>query len=187
MLRPEDRVRTERKVVNGIKYIRHVHTCKDCGKEILVSVSEEKTKTGYCQKCAPKYANHKRSLITDNGEKHCNVCDRFLPTDKFLKKGNNRKGFSACCSKCHNLKRFGITALEYEQLHDAQNGCCGICNQPETANDKGKNETRSLAVDHDHITGEVRGLLCTNCNIGIGHFKDNIKLLESAIRYIKQK
>lgn len=70
------------------------------------------------------------------------------------------------------------------KLHDSQNGLCAICNKPETAFMKTK--TMFLAVDHDHATGEVRGLLCTNCNNGLGRFNDNIELLQKAIQYIEK-
>lgn len=46
-------------------------------------------------------------------------------------------------------------------------------------------EQIGLVVDHDHSTGLIRGLLCTNCNTGLGMFKDNIKILEAAIKYLK--
>ena len=43
-----------------------------------------------------------------------------------------------------------------------------------------------MAIDHDHATGKVRGLICYNCNIGLGHFKDSIDTLERAIEYLKE-
>jgi hypothetical protein len=46
---------------------------------------------------------------------------------------------------------------------------------------------KALGVDHDHITGKVRGLLCNDCNLGIGHFKDNIEKLKLAIKYLEEK
>jgi hypothetical protein len=67
----------------------------------------------------------------------------------------------------------------------AQNGKCAICKTTMTST---KPHTgTSLAVDHDHATGFVRGLLCHFCNIGIGAFKDNVDFLESAKTYIKEK
>lgn len=80
------------------------------------------------------------------------------------------------------LKRlFGITIDIYEEMHKNQNGLCVICKKPEVSF-----KIKSLSVDHCHKTGFVRGLLCTNCNQGIGHFFDNVDLMNNAIKYIKQ-
>lgn len=77
------------------------------------------------------------------------------------------------------LKRtHNITIEEYKKLLITQNYVCAICNQPEKLN-------RDLAVDHDHVTGEIRGLLCLSCNTGIGNFKDNITVLNKAINYLE--
>ena len=81
-------------------------------------------------------------------------------------------------------KRFGITLKDYEKMLKEQNGVCAICGEEETVLDHRTKEPRSLAVDHDHQTDEIRGLLCTNCNRGIGHFQDNIDLLAKAISYL---
>ena len=83
--------------------------------------------------------------------------------------------------------RYGITREEYIQLLLKQKGVCAICFLPETIIDKRTNEFRKLAVDHCHTTGKVRGLLCSHCNHGIGKFKDNTKLLKSAIYYLEEK
>lgn len=79
-------------------------------------------------------------------------------------------------------RKFGVTLKEYGDMLLAQNGCCAICNQPETATRKGV--LKALAIDHDHATGKVRGLLCVQCNTAIGKFKDDRNLLLSAIRYL---
>jgi hypothetical protein len=65
-----------------------------------------------------------------------------------------------------------------------QNGVCAICGQPEVAIDKRTNIIKLLAVDHDHQTGKVRGLLCQKCNHGIGNFNDNQVNLQLAIQYL---
>jgi transketolase len=79
-------------------------------------------------------------------------------------------------------RRFGITPEGYSDLFKSQNGTCAICKQPETATRLGK--VKALAVDHCHRSGVVRGLLCADCNTGIGKLKENKNILLSAIRYL---
>lgn len=79
---------------------------------------------------------------------------------------------------------FGMELEEYKRLIVKQGGACAICGQPETARHN-DGRTRSLAVDHDHASGAIRGLLCANCNNGIGRFSDDPNLLEAAASYLK--
>jgi hypothetical protein len=84
-----------------------------------------------------------------------------------------------------DLKRtYGIDLSWYEAQHAKQDGKCAICCEPETAHIRGK--TLSLAVDHCHDTGEIRGLLCRACNNAIGALKHDQKLLRKAIDYLGQ-
>lgn len=84
------------------------------------------------------------------------------------------------------LKRvYGITLIEYEIMHKKQNGLCMICSEPERVVCRKANKTRALAVDHKHGTKKVRGLLCASCNCMIGHAKDSINILMSAIEYLR--
>jgi hypothetical protein len=75
---------------------------------------------------------------------------------------------------------YGITLKDYEHLYILQNGVCAICRKPE-----GRKGKVFLVVDHDHETGKVRGLLCSNCNSGLGFFKDSLESLSSARQYLK--
>lgn len=77
-------------------------------------------------------------------------------------------------------KTYGISAEEYEALYKAQGGHCAIC-------ERSTGRTRRLAVDHNHKTGEVRGLLCKPCNsYGIGMFaRDNPEILDRAANYLR--
>lgn len=76
----------------------------------------------------------------------------------------------------HVLKsRYGITMEDYYQMLAHQENRCAICNIE---------ATKTLDVDHCHETGKVRGLLCNNCNRGIGHLKDNSEMLRKAADYI---
>jgi hypothetical protein len=81
----------------------------------------------------------------------------------------------------NRLKKFGLTPEQYEQMNKDQNGLCAICHKPETTAKKER-----LAVDHDHETNAVRGLLCNKCNVGIGQFDDNMERLENAVDYLKK-
>lgn len=78
------------------------------------------------------------------------------------------------------LKRqYGISLIDYNAQLRKQNGLCAICNSSPT-------EKFSLAVDHDHETGSIRELLCINCNMALGGFKDDIQLLQKAIQYLNK-
>jgi hypothetical protein len=76
------------------------------------------------------------------------------------------------------LKRHKIPMDEWRAMLKAHQGLCAICQKPQS----GKRE--NLFIDHCHATGVVRGLLCTNCNRGLGGFKDNIDSLRRAIAYL---
>jgi hypothetical protein len=62
-----------------------------------------------------------------------------------------------------------------------QKGCCAICGVHQD------NVTKRFSVDHNHSTGKVRGLLCQNCNAGLGNFMDDISNLKSAIEYLEER
>lgn len=81
-------------------------------------------------------------------------------------------------------RKFGITPADYDRMLVEQGGVCAICGQEETFELKGAKH--SLAVDHCHKTGKIRGLLCRNCNQALGLAKDNVTILESAIKYLKR-
>lgn len=127
-----------------------------------------------------------KKILVKDGLKYCKACDRSLDVSLFMKKKSKISNlYSTICAKCHNLSAFGINTLDYESLVESQNNKCAICNNNEKAVDKRKNIERSLAVDHCHETGKIRGLLCTNCNIGLGQFKDSLYLLDKAKKYLE--
>ena len=79
------------------------------------------------------------------------------------------------------LRNYGISIKDYEELFNEQNGKCAICGTSEIVRKKDKN----FHIDHDHKLNIVRGLLCDNCNKGLGHFKDSIELLLKAKEYLE--
>ena len=78
--------------------------------------------------------------------------------------------------------QYGLSYEEFAKLLEVQGGGCAIC---KTKDSNTTNRKRDWCIDHDHSTGEVRGLLCDNCNVGIARLKDNIDILNSAIKYLK--
>lgn len=76
------------------------------------------------------------------------------------------------------VSKYGMTVDDYEALVLAQGGVCAICN--------GRPGRKRLAVDHDHATGAVRGLLCEACNLALGGFRDDPTLLLRAAEYLAQ-
>lgn len=117
--------------------------------------------------------------------KECTNCLAQLTLDQFSRRAKSIDGLMPICKECastknkawrdanreaHNAKKrwdelvrlYGITQQEYESMIENQGNVCACCHQPETATKNGK--VMNLAVDHDHHTGEVRGLLCYSCN-----------------------
>jgi Autographiviridae endonuclease VII len=79
------------------------------------------------------------------------------------------------------LSKYGLTLNGLVQIFDTQEGKCAICNSLIILGGKA-----GAKVDHCHKTGMIRGILCSLCNTGLGHFKDNITYLSSAIEYLKR-
>jgi len=87
---------------------------------------------------------------------------------------------------CYYQRVFGITLEGYTTLLSQQNFSCAICGSKEPgASLKSGKGYKNFAVDHNHLTGKIRGLLCRGCNVGIGNLKDNPELLEKAAAYIR--
>ena len=80
--------------------------------------------------------------------------------------------------KNHVLWRYGISREQYNEMFSMQKGKCSICSRHQ------EDFKRAFFVDHDHITGKVRGLICVNCNTVLGHAKDSIDILKNAIKYL---
>lgn len=82
-------------------------------------------------------------------------------------------------SRHKSLKqKYGITGAQYDEMNRSQDGQCAICGGE---NDDG----RPLHVDHDHETGDVRGLLCFRCNVMLGYARDDVMVLSSAAEYLR--
>lgn len=95
----------------------------------------------------------------------------YYQKNKVTRKEYNRKNL---------IKQYGITLEEYDKILLEQGNKCKICG-------KSKEDSKvSLCVDHNHVTGKIRGLLCISCNTALGGFKDNINILRKAIEYLER-
>lgn len=161
-------------------------------------IVQQPTLFGESQPVAYKpYRGHRYHLPP--GKSYCSSCKSMkdvsaFPFSKFTPNGvgywckqcakSNREHYKAVVTESCWRKRYGITAIEYQALFDAQGGVCAICKKHENRIHKGTKA--NMCVDHDHATGKVRGLLCAKCNSGLGYFADNIDTLLSAVNYLQR-
>ena len=139
-------------------------TCSKCG--------ETKPRDAFSER---KQTTNIKEYVASNA--YCKPCAAALVRERRLVCD---KGRQAEIQRKSKLKRtYGISLPDFVAMLDAQNGRCAIC---KTDKPGGKGV---FQVDHCHATGDVRGLLCCNCNRGIGALKDNVKLLQRAIAYLE--
>ena len=132
-------------------------------------------------------------------EKTCTRCGEVKNINEFHKKGKRKSNpaislYNHICKDCCkviskenylNNKNsslrllYGITLNDYNKMFEEQKGCCAICGIHQSEIE------RAFSVDHDHNTGEIRSLLCINCNSGLGLFKDDLSILEEAKKYLE--
>jgi hypothetical protein len=130
-----------------------------------------------------KYRTLAESPPTIPGHAHCSYCDTTKPIDGFRLDRRRKSGVSPWCTECwaaHNrFRNHGLGAETYRAMVEDNNDRCVICSEPESIRE-------NLSVDHDHVTGMIRGLLCHSCNVGLGHFRDNPELLRAAADYMER-
>lgn len=133
-----------------------------------------------------------RHAVLGGGYLPCKHCREEKPLEDFYRREANGN-YGSLCKACVGVQtklrrlakptarrdadyrhKYGITYQDYAERVMAQGGCCAVCEQPSI-----------LVVDHDHETGLVRGLLCSPCNIAIGHFKNSPERMERGADYIR--
>ena len=124
--------------------------------------------------------------------KACSLCAATKSVSEFYRDSSMKSGYSSQCKACRNAApredridailwtKYRIRRVDYDAMYEAQSGKCAICEESPS----GESRYDKLCVDHNHITGEVRGLLCGSCNLGLGKFKDDVILLINAAKYL---
>lgn len=122
--------------------------------------------------------------------KYCKKCDKDKPLTEFTRNSRAKSGLTSYCKQCNQILDFNkrlkgcykLSSLDYENLMYSQDNRCAICGEYW----KPDKQSRRLSIDHNHETGKIRGLLCRNCNTGIGMLKDNIQTIQNALDYLKK-
>ena len=182
--------------------------CKEC-KNAAVRLSEYRAG----RRRTPEQIKRDNAPFDPNRtHKHCKCCEKLKPLTDFYKESRTRDGYQTKCKECQKslaqisyaenkpkvlarqksnycpkrernkklLKDYGIDIAQYDAMLKSQKGKCGICGSSDPNHNSGQ-----FVVDHCHTTGNVRGLLCGECNFMLGKSKDSIKVLQSAINYLK--
>lgn len=185
--------------------------CKGCGGErdrrgrgvVLCTACKERSEQGVLDRLRENYRRRReleqadalaegkpfvfREDIYKDGQKWCNRCRQYVVLADFPHRKDSKKARTAYCRPCqraYNQERrlrleYGMTWDEYELLLACQDYRCAIC--------KGKPRKWMLAVDHDHKTGEIRGLLCSRCNHKLlGSANDDPARLRAAADYLEE-
>jgi len=150
------------------------------------------------------------SKLTDD-ELICRKCGKSKPLSRFANNGNGytykdgKSRYKAVCKDCltayqrewkrnnpqrakridraYRIKvKYGITRDEYAALLKSQNGTCALCGA-----ERASSRNENLNIDHNHETGQIRGLLCTRCNTVIGLVNEDISLLSKMVEYLKEQ
>jgi hypothetical protein len=199
---PLDKFRKQPKNKSGYR-----HSCKRCDSIRRCEKNRENRINKGLTIRFPTLANR---MLMEEGKKYCPTCKQILNINEFstTKKGT---GIGSHCKECckiwreklkkdhpdwqqkrqkkynsqklawirSGLKRnFGLSYEEYLKILNFQKNKCAICGKTQ------KENKRMLSVDHDHKTLKLRGIVCANCNHGLGNFKDDITVLTNAIKYL---
>lgn len=168
-----------------------IHRCKECinkqretlrGKHALVALdfSDSYLLTKHCRGCnidKPREHFSRDPCFKDGRTSRCKECakkalEAKLQNPEELKKFKERTYNAA---RKHKLKSYNLTLEQFDELVLNQGGMCAICDQD-----------AHLHIDHDHSTGKVRALLCSNCNRAIGLLKESAEVITKAAEYVKK-
>lgn len=181
----ELRVRQVARLGDGMA--RRGRVCKSCGERWQSIEPVERTQM---------HVRRRKAMLAT--QKQCSTCRRTLPVAAFSKKANDVHLYRSSCRECLNQKRADLylkrllngycwSLDQYLALFDRQHGRCAICGE-NGFDGLGRSirPCRFLCIDHSHVTGRIRGLLCDKCNLGIGNFNDDPQRLHRAAMYLRR-
>lgn len=134
--------------------------------------------TAYCSVCGPNTPVRLRAGARDKrrGSQCRNKISETARTYKQGPKYRRWKSDTQSSRRTRLREKYGLRLEEFDAMMAQQGGTCAICGEPPNG--------EPLSVDHCHATGQIRGLLCRGCNVGLGFFRDSVERLEQAARYL---
>ena len=154
---------------------KHASQCKSCTKDRAVeSVRRNKEKV----------TEYKADYYQKNKTKIRSQINEWQALNEDYLKEHSKKRYQENKVEHRSrglIKRYGIDSEEYNHMLLEQGGTCKICKSPDHKNKR----VKFFAVDHNHETGQVRGLLCHSCNRAIGLLQDKVEIIEAAAEYIR--
>jgi hypothetical protein len=116
------------------------------------------------------------------GFRWCPTCERAVPVEDYARNSAVPSGFGARCKLCHNaaskeaywLRQYGMSRESVDEIGAKQSNRCALCAEPEPGH-----------LDHDHVNGGVRALLCQRCNFALGLLRDDPDLMRAAADYVE--
>jgi hypothetical protein len=179
--------------------------CSQCKK--VKSIDQFYTTRSECKNCTASYRKRKGAAnFCKEGSKICAACNQLKDYCQFRKDSWKPDGHSRECKTCRNARNVeyqrknvvgrrnkaidfqGKSSKEikaiYDEVYELQQGCCAICRMPEVKRYRGR--VVRLAMDHCHVTGKFRGLLCFQCNVLLARFKDNPETFQRGVDYLQK-
>lgn len=175
--------------------------CTYCDKAVekvaaVINAARKNNRGMFCNSgCSGRFhAALRRSEFVIPTKKKCQVCEETKPLNDFHRNKASLDGRVISCKVCCSVtkrawgaknkskiaiaekkRKYGLTPIDEAKRCESQDGRCAICRNP-----------RILVIDHDHIRGSIRGMLCQRCNIGLGFFGDNLKGILKAVAYLER-
>lgn len=189
----------------GKEPLKTAYLCAGCAGYFAQRAREKRAakRAEFLEKHGIPDGRFKRPDAPEPTSKQCRVCKKYKSVEDFSWHDKKNKIRKTICKPCdcnradrwaksnkdkraivyrtRHLKRtYGLSDEQFAQMNKEQNGLCAICGNRQQAG-RGEN----LCVDHDHVTRQVRALLCHSCNAGIGGFRDDPVLLRKAADYVE--
>ncbi|MFA7222777.1 MAG: endonuclease VII domain-containing protein [Bacilli bacterium] len=162
----------------------HEDFCKDKNSaDGLNSICRDCISAARSQKRIPQRTKEMVAYDIESQSKVCSICKKRYSFNMFVVCNHSPDKKGSICSKCaltyhreSNIRGYGISIEEYDRMKKEQGSKCAICGRG-----------GHLYVDHNHKTGEVRGLLCNSCNSAIGQLQDSPVVVAKALRYLTER